>query len=117
MVTCRKIETNKKSKNTAYWIIDDDKHKDFTLYVEINYIGIYSAGYVYDITAYCLESNIKVQYKRVKAYNNLLIDESAICDYFDNDCGLCETMADLGFIRNKIKKKELQTIKNKFGAN
>lgn len=84
MVKCRKIETAGEKQNTAYWIIDDDKHKDFTLYAEVNYIDIYSTGYVYDITAYCLKSSIRIQYKRVKSYNNLLIDEDAVCDYFDN---------------------------------
>ena len=117
MVSCRKIETSKEKKNYAYWIIDDDSHRGFTLYVEVSYTDIYSAGYVYDITTYCIESNIKIQYKKVKAYNNLLKDENAIRDYFDNDGGLCETMAELGFSRSKIKKKELQTIKNKFGLN
>ena len=117
MVKCRKIEIAKEQKNTAYWIIDDDKHKDFTLYVEINYIDIYSAGYVYDITAYCPESNIKIQYKRVKSDNNLLKEESAVCDYFGNGDALCESMAELGFTRSEIKKKELSTVKNRFGLN
>lgn len=114
MITCRKIENTVNSHDIAYWIINDSQHIDFTLFVEVHYVDIFCNGYVYDITAYCLESNVKIQYKRVKSCNSLLKDKKGICDYFENDARVCKNMSDFGFKRSKIKKKELENIKKNF---
>ena len=108
-IKIEKIKTNE-NKNTAFWIIEEN---DFQLIVEINYIDIYSSGYVYDINAYCLTSGIKIVYQRVKSYRNLLVDSDAIKDYFLNSGELCENMSDFGFYRKKITKKEYKLIKEK----
>lgn len=106
-VTVKKIATDDKNENIVYWSVEED---DWKFVVEVDYVDIYSAGYVYNITAYCPQSNMKMEFLRVKSYRSLLEDEKAAINYFSDDFDLCANMADFGFSRKKMTKKDCQKV-------
>lgn len=111
--TAKFIETCEQNKNVAFWLVEGSMNNDLRLVVEVYYTDIYSAGYVYNITAYCVETGIKIVYERVKSYRNLLSDALAVGDYFTNNGEWCKIMTDLGIFRYNMTKKECKMMEEK----
>lgn len=112
MIKAKKIEINEKASDIAYWRVEGSMNNDWTLVAEVEYIDIYSAGYVYNITAYCLDTGIKVIYQRVKSHRSLMTDNKAIEEYFENGGTLCKSMCDFGILRKNMSRKEIITVQD-----
>lgn len=93
MTTAIKISSDG-NINTDWFVKGCMLRNDNTLVVSVNCVDTLCDANVYNITAYCLATKVKVQYQRVKAYKNLLTDEKAVSIYFANGGEMCKFMAD-----------------------